>query len=112
MANIKGIDVTLYTKTQTGTDAFNEAIYTETPITVHNVLVYPTTAQENLETVNLYGRKAVYTLGIPKGDTNVWDNCRVSFWGKDFKVFGIPQEGIEDNIPLLWNKKVMVEVYE
>ena len=112
MANIKGIEVTLWTKVQTGTDAFNQAIYTETPVTVSNVLVQPTSVQENIDIVNLYGRKAVYTLGIPKGDTNTWENRKVSFWGKDFRVFGIPQEGIEDNIPLLWNKKVQVELYE
>ena len=112
MAGIKGIDVVLYRKVQTGTDAFNAPIYTETPITVSNVLVYPTSASENLDLTNLYGKKAVYTLAIPKGDTNDWNDCRISFFGKDFRSFGIPQEGIEDNIPLDWNKKVTVDIYE
>lgn len=112
MANIKGIDVILYKKVQTGKDAFNQAIYTETPVTVSNVLVYPTSVAENLDITNLYGRKAVYTLAIPKGDTNDWENCRISFFGKDFQSFGIPQEGIDENIPLDWNKKVTVDIYE
>lgn len=112
MASITGIEVTLYVKTQTGTDAFNQAIYTETPVQVSNVLVYPTTNQENLELTNLYGKKAVYTLAIPKGDTHEWEDSKITFFGKDFRSFGIPQEGIENNIPLLWNKKVTVEVYE
>ena len=112
MGSIKGITVTLYKKTLSGYDDFNEPIFTETQVQVSNVLVYPTTTQENLELTNLYGRKAVHTLGIPKGDTNTWENCQVSFFGKDFRVFGIPTEGIEDNIPLEWNKKVTVEIYE
>ena len=36
---LKGIDIILYEKTKTGEDAFHAPIYTETPVTVHNVLV-------------------------------------------------------------------------
>lgn len=107
-----GITVTLYEVKQTGTNEFNEPIYEETPTQVNNVLVAPTSTQEILDSINLYGRKAVYTLAIPKGDTHEWENRKVSFFGKDFRVFGIPTEGIDENIPLAWNKKVTVEVYE
>lgn len=112
MVSIKGITVTLYEQTQTGTDAFNDPIYTETAINVDNVLVYPSTQTEILETVNLYGRKAVYTLGIPKGDTHNWENRRIDFFGQSWRSFGIPSQGIEDMIPLDWNMKVTVERYE
>lgn len=112
MGTIKGIRVTLYEQTQTGTDAFNDPIYTETAINVDNVLVYPSTQTEILETVNLYGRKAVYTLGIPKGDTHNWENRRIDFFGQSWRSFGIPSQGIEDMIPLDWNMKVTVERYE
>lgn len=112
MAKIKGITVKLYTQTATGTDPFGAPIYTETPVDVDNVLVAPTSSTEVLDTVNLYGKKAVYTLGIPKGDTNAWMDKKVSFFGEDWHTFGILQEGIEANIPLEWNKKVLVERYE
>lgn len=112
MGALKGITVTLYESTQTGTDAFNEPIYTETAINVDNVLVYPSSQTEILETVNLYGRKAVYTLGIPKGDTHDWENRRIDFFGQSWRSFGIPSKGIEDMIPLDWNMKVTVERYE
>ena len=112
MGSIKGITVTLYEQTQTGTDVFNDPIYTETAINVDNVLVYPSTQTEILETVNLYGRKAVYTLGIPKGDTHNWENRRIDFFGQSWLSFGIPSQGIEDMIPLDWNMKVTVERYE
>ena len=112
MTKIKGITVTLYAATQTGTDGFGDPIYEETPIEVENVLVAPSSADEVLETTNLYGKQAIYTLAIPKDDDNDWQDRRVSFFGEDWRVFGIPSLGIEDNIPLDWNKKVTVERFE
>jgi hypothetical protein len=112
MAKIKGITIKLYAKTLADTDPFGAPVYIETPIDVGNVLVTQTSSTEVLDIVNLYGKKAVYTLGIPKDDTNDWEDKRVSFFGEDWHTFGIPQEGIEANIPLEWNKKVLVERYE
>lgn len=112
MAKIKGITITLYEKTATGKDAFNKAIYTEQAVQVDNVLVSPASAQETLDAINLYGKKAIYTLAIPKGDSHDWEDCRVEIWGKMYHVFGIPLQGIECDIPLDWNKKVTVERYE
>lgn len=112
MAAIRGITVTLYEVTKTGEDGFGKPIYEETPVEVENVLVAPTSSQEIQDAINLYGKKAVYTMAIPKGDTHEWEDRKVNFFGKDFRVFGIPLEGIECDIPLDWNKKVTVEVYE
>ena len=61
--------------------------------------------------MNLHGKRAVYTLAIPKGDSNTWEDTTVEFWGSKWKTIGIPLEGIEENIPLNWNKKVLVERY-
>lgn len=108
---LKGIEVTLYTVTQAGVDDFNRPIYTETAVPVDNVLVAPMSDEEVLDTLNLTGRKAKYQLAIPKGDTNDWENRKVSFFGEDWRVIGHPTEGIDENIPLLWNKKVKVESY-
>ena len=109
---IRSISVTLYSKVQSGTDMLNKPVYTETAETVDGVLVAPASDQEILDTVNLYGKKAVYTMAIPKGDEHDWQDKRVSFFGKDFHTFGIPLQGLECDIPLKWNKKVMVELYE
>ena len=111
---MKGITVTLYTRTAGTPDAFNRVTYTETAVEVKNVLVSPVDqgGKELLEQLNLDGRKAYYTLAIPKGDTHEWENCRVSFFGEDWKVIGMPTQGIEDLIPLQWNKKVRVERIE
>lgn len=109
---MRTITVTLYEKTAEGEDPFYKTEWKETPVQISGVLYAPSSAQEILDGVNLYGKKAVYTLAIPKGDTHNWEDCRVSFNGEDYRVFGIPLEGIDENIPLAWNKKVTVERYE
>lgn len=108
-----GITVVLFDRTQTGADALNAPIYTETPTPVSNVLVAPLSDNEVIETFNLTGRKAIYQLGIPKGDAHEWTaGKRVNFFGKDYRIIGEPTEGIDKLIPLSWNKKVKVERYE
>ena len=53
---LKGIDITLYSKTQTGEDRFHDPIYEETPVTVHNVLVGEPSAEEITTELQLTGR--------------------------------------------------------
>lgn len=108
---LQGIAVALFNKQKVGLDGFNNPIYEETKTIVENVLVSPLTQEEIIDTLNLTGRRAVYQLAIPKGDANDWEDKRVEFWGKSWKVIGIPIEGIEKLIPLKWNKKVKVERY-
>ena len=108
---ITGRTVVLLEKQQTGVDAFNRPTYAEVPVEVENVLIAPLSDQEVLETLNLTGRKAVYQLGIPKGDAHDWENQRVQFFGQTWQVIGIPTEGQDELIPLFWNKKVKVERY-
>ena len=112
MARIKGITVTLINKKEIGKDPFGSPIFEDVEIEVDNVLISPTSSDDVVNTMNLTGRKAVYTLAIPKGDANTWKNQEVHFFGKRWRVFGIPLQGIDDLIPLDWNKKVMVERYE
>ena len=112
MSKIKGITVTLITKQQTGTDPLGAPIYTDVEIPVENVLVSPTNSDDIITQLNLTGRRAIYTLAIPKKDNNTWENQEVHFFGKRWRVFGKPLEGIKDLIPLDWNKKVTIELYE
>lgn len=104
--------ITLYVKTQSGVDAFNHPIYTEEAVVVDDVLVAPSTTDDIVTSTDLVGKKAIYTLGIPKGDTHEWENAKIEFFGKTWKSFGFVIEGIESNVPLRWHKKVMVEIYE
>lgn len=111
---MRGITVTLLEREQTGVDAFNRPIYAETGTQVSNVLVAPTQAggDDVVDALDLTGRKATYTLAIPKGDTHSWEGNRVQFFGETWQVIGIPTQGIDDLIPLQWNTKVKVERIE
>lgn len=108
---LKGITVILYEKTKTGEDEFMSSIYVENPVEVENVLVSPASSTDVVDSLTLYGKKAVYTMAIPKGDNHIWEDRTVEFFGAKWKTVGFPTEGIEELIPLSWNKKVMVERY-
>ena len=109
---IEGMTVTLWNKTQIGSNAFGEPIYSWTSKQVEDVLVSSPSAQEVTDTLSLTGRKIEYILGIPKGNEDNWENQIVEFFGHKFMTFGIPEQGIEANIPLRWHKKVRCERYE
>lgn len=111
MAGIKGTTVILYQNIPTGEDPFGKISYTPLKIPVENVLIGEPTTDDITTSVNLYGKKVTYILGIPKGDTHDWTDTIVEFFGMRFKTFGFPIQGIEENIPLQWNKKVRVEAY-
>lgn len=109
---IRGINVILYDKKEVGKDEFNQPIYEEVEIEVEDVLVAPSSSDDIVTSTDLVGKKAVYTLAIPKGDTHEWENRKVKFFDEIFLAFGFTVQGINSNIPLRWNKKVMVERYD
>ena len=82
---IKGINVILVEKIETGKDSFNEPVYKEIEKCIKNVLVAPSTSDDIVTAQDLTGKR--------------------------WHVLGFTIEGIEENIPLCWNKKVMVERY-
>lgn len=108
---LKGITVTLYEKTVIGKDEFNKTKYKEIPVEIDNVLIEPMSQEDVVSTESLYGKKATYRLCIPKGDSHKWEDSRIVFFSKEFRSFGPTIEYIEKNLPLSWNKKVMVEKY-
>ena len=112
MAMIKGITVTLINKQEVGKDPFDNPIYDDVPIEVENVLVTPTSTDDVVDQLDLTGKKAVYTLAIPKVDDNDWEDVEVLFFGQKWRTFGFVTQGIDHLIPLDWSKKVMVERYE
>lgn len=109
---IKGIPIEIKVRTKIGEDTLNAPIYTEAFETVDNVLIGEPSSEDVINELNLSGKHIVYVLGIPKGDTHDWTNTTVRFWGETFRTVGTPIQGIEDMIPLSWNKKVKVERFE
>lgn len=51
-----------------------------------------------------------YTLAIPKGDNHDWTDKKMEFFGRQFRTTGFPVQGIDENIPLFWNKKITAEL--
>lgn len=108
---IKGISVKLKVQTQTGVDGFGRPNYEDSWELVDNVLVGEPSSDDVISELNLSGKRIAYTLAIPKGDTHAWEDTEVEFFGRKFCTIGFPIEGIEENLPLSWNKKVKVERY-
>ena len=113
---MRGTTFTLYKQTLTGYDAFGAPIYTETPIDVADVLVGEPSTDDITTSTSVYGKQIVCMLGIPKGDTNDWQDKKVSWTDASgtthvLKTFGFPIMGIEENVPTRWHKKVRCEAY-
>lgn len=104
---IKGMPIVLIEKTQAGTDDFGAPIFTETETTIDDVLV----GKPSAEDYEMYGKEISYVLGIPKGDSHVWDDTKVKFFGETFKTLAV-EKGIEENVPLRWGINVKVARYE
>ncbi|MGQ7567230.1 hypothetical protein ACTGWR_04265 [Streptococcus suis] len=111
MALIKGIPVVLIDKQVIGKDSFGHPKTADVEIVVENVLIAPASTEDITNQINLTGKKVVYTLAIPKGDTHNWTDSEVRFFDQRWRTVGEPLEGLEHLIPLEWNKKVQVERY-
>lgn len=106
--------VFLTVKTKTGVDAFNADIFRTEEVEVSGVLIGEPTTDDITTSINLYGKKAGVTLAIPKGDTHKWTDTLVRLpapWSATYRTIGEPRYGIEENIPLEWNAKVLLEKY-
>ena len=116
MGKLKGITVTLWETVSTSSDPFGAPIVTETSTAVDNVLIGEPSTDDITNSTQLYGKKIIYMLGIPKGDTHDWTDKKVS-WTDAYgiqhtvKTFGFPITGIEELIPMDWHMKVRCEEY-
>lgn len=107
-----GITITLMKKTPSGTDGFGRTTYDTETVSVDDVLVGEPTTDEITNDLAMYGKKVAYTLAIPKGDANEWEDTEVVLpepFAGTYRTIGYPTAGIEANIPLRWNKKVHLE---
>lgn len=114
---MRGMTVTLFEREQTGTDPFGAPVYTETPVTVENVLIGEPSTDDIASSADLYGKRIAYMLGIPKGDNHDWQDRRVE-WTDAYgithrcRTFGYPITGVEALIPGPWHMKVRCEAVE
>lgn len=114
---MRGITVTLWDKTQSGTDPFGAPVYTESAVTVDDVLIGEPSTDDVTSSTQLYGKSISCMIAIPKGDTHDWTNKKVSWTDaqgntQTVHTFGLPIMGIEANVPTRWHMKVRCEAYE
>ena len=112
MQLIRGTAVQLGIKTKTGEDSFGAPVYTTEFVTVDNVLVGQPTADEITSGLALSGKTTEFMLGIPKGDTHIWEDTTVKIFGKTYRTVGAVIRGIEENVPGPWHFKIRVVRYE
>ena len=103
--------VQLAVKTEGAPDPFGIPTETEQLIDVPGCLVGQPSTDDIAQTMEMYGKKIAYVVGVPKGDVNSWVDTDVIIWGERFRTIGYPETGIQGNIPLQWGKNVKVERY-
>lgn len=106
---MKTITVQLVVKTKEGTDPFGAPIESEEIVDVPGCLVGQPSSDEISQTLEMYGKRIAYVIGVPKGDTNNWIDTEVIIWDEKYRTIGFPETGIQENIPLNWGKNVKVE---
>ncbi len=109
---IKGETVTLILETTEENDFGEKVPSNVVEEAVDNVLVGTPSTDKAIEELNLYGKRIVFVLGIPKGDTHDWKDKKVIIRGQEFKTYGFPLTQTEENVPGPWNTQVKVEAYE
>lgn len=108
----KGETIFLVQKIETGKDGFNRPIYKEETVPIENCLYMPASSQEQVDSLNMTGRKILYTVSIPKGDNHIWEDQIIMIKGRKYHVCTPVEETIDHLTPLSWNKKFRVEAYE
>jgi hypothetical protein len=108
---MKTITVQLAVKTEGAPDPFGMPTETEELIDVPGCLVGQPSTDDIAQTMEMYGKKIAYVVGVPKGDVNSWVDTDVIIWGERFRTIGYPETGIQGNIPLKWGQNVKVERY-
>lgn len=109
---MRGVTVILKEKTNIGTDALGQDIFSTKDVSINDVLVGRPESTEIQNALTLYGKQIAYTLSIPKGDTHVWYKSQVVLpapWSATFNVIGDAVETIEANTPTRWNRVVQLE---
>lgn len=109
---MKGTTIQIAVKTQTGTDPFGAPTYKTEFEDVPDVLVGTPSTDDVKASVELFGKKIEYILGIPKGDTHNWVDVDVIIWDQRYKTFGFPITGEQANIPLRWGQNVRVTRFD
>lgn len=109
---MKGEQVTVWRKTQTGTDGMGEPEYTWAGEQVQNCLVRPYTGEDVTESPHIEGVRVDYTIAFPKtyAGRNTLRGCKVSFRNitQDDALLVVGAPDITSPCPTAWDTLVKV----
>lgn len=92
-------------------DSFNNPVYSEETITVHDCLVAPPTEPiDRVESAALDRNVTVVRIHLPKADTRDVSNSSVEYQGEEFRIIGKPVQFMNENTPTRWNRYLRAEV--
>jgi hypothetical protein len=107
---MNGISLTFVKKTESGTDEFNNPVYTTVDIEVDDCLIAPitepTTAREQQA---MEQSKDQVRIHLPKTYTGDVSNSEVTWDGKVFSLDSDSVVFMNDNTPTRWNRYFRAE---
>lgn len=109
---MRGETVILISRKPIGHDPFGAETYEEEEIKVDDVLIGNPGTDDVVSDLNLYGKRLVFVLGIPKTDSHDWKDKTIIIRGQRFRTYGFPLTQTMANVPGRWNTQVKVECYE
>lgn len=107
---IRGRIVTVVSKVQTGTDRFNEPIYSEVLNDVHNVVIQRGESSD-LDATRPEGARVDFTLHFPKTYTGDLRGAEIVLYGEfsgRYRIVGEPYPYMRENTPTPWYMPVEV----
>lgn len=109
---IKGTQVTVKSRVQTGIDGFNNPIYAYVFEDVENVLIQPSVRNDFTDSNRQDGDRIRYQLHFPKTFDKELRNTEILVRGTYYKVVGSPDHYMIENTPTDWWMPVEVEIIE
>lgn len=104
--------IQIKTRTQTGKDALNHPIYSETWEDVSGCVVGSPSSEDIESEMNLSGKRIAYEVLIPNDDTHTWAGSEVKINDKPYRVIGDVKESFVSFSHIPCNKLISVEAYE
>ena len=107
---MNGISLTFVKKTETGTDALNNPVYTTTEVEVADCLIAPITEPTSArEQQAMTQAKDQVRIHMPKASTDDVSGSSVDWDGKTFTLDSDSVVFMDDNTPTRWNRYFRAE---
>ena len=105
-----GMTLDFKKRVQSGTDGFNNPVYSEETISIADCLIAPATEPvDRVESAALDRNATVVRIHLPKSDDRDVSNSDLTYDGETFRVIGRPVKFMDANTPTRWNRYMRAE---